>query len=841
SWWTNDWHFFVFSKKADVKQVWIDGQYFFEGIGTTPLPTDLSELFIGSNSDGGGLLHGLVDDFSIFSTALTQQQIEQLFSGTAPTALPAGAGLIAYWDFNDTPSIGQFARVSPSPDAATAAPDLIEIVHIDGATAWTEANVSLRVNGIQVTPTFTRDGATVTLRYVPATLFAAQTTYTASLTYPGEGGTPATTEWQFTVGPYTRDVIASRLGTLWGGATFTPGGGGRTGQAGDFALDLPAAPAGAVSVADGSFLNPAAADDTLTVSFWQKVRVVRNASAFWFNSPSSPESTRGFQAHVPWSNQNIYFDSTGCCATDETRINLGVNEDTVPGYTDVTWWYEWRHYAFVKRAEVKEVWIDGVLFLSGFGIPLPTDFTNLVLGGGPNAGGNPAAGLLDDFAIFDTALTEAQIQALASGTAPNAVAGSPGLIALWDFNDVPAEGLFINFVPSPGSATAVPNQVQVTHLQGSAAWDTNRVTLTIDGSPVAATVGIEGGILTVNYVPDPIFAPSSTHTAVLSYPGAGGQSATREWSFTVGSYTLDTVKGYLGLLTGPAQFTADGGGHSGQPGDYAIDLGTVNARQSVHILDASFINDSTRVADALSVAGWQKLHQISDSAFFWGNSPSSSGSSRGFSAHSPWSNNSLYFDTVGCCDAATQRINGSITDFPGYSGEVTWWEDWHHLVFLKQGEIKQIWIDGQLFLEGSNTSPLPTDFTEAWIGFDPPDNATLRGVVDDVAIFGTGLTQEQITTLASGTLPSALPASAGLLAYWNFNDPPPDVGPTPVLSITRDGDNIRVTSVPQPLPSSFVVQTAPALSGPWTPQAALTPPFTLAIGDAEVFVRVVSP
>ena len=46
------------------------------------------------------------------------------------------------------------------------------------------------------------------------------------------------------------------------------------------------------------------------------------------------------------------------------------------------------------------------------------------------------------------------------------------------------------------------------------------------------------------------------------------------------------------------------------------------------------------------------------------NSPGSP-NNRGFHSHTPWSNQNIYFDTVGCCDGATQRISADIQTFPG--------------------------------------------------------------------------------------------------------------------------------------------------------------------------------
>lgn len=45
-----------------------------------------------------------MDDFDVYSTALSVTQIDSLAKGTAPGAVSGNPGLIAHWDFNDAAS-----------------------------------------------------------------------------------------------------------------------------------------------------------------------------------------------------------------------------------------------------------------------------------------------------------------------------------------------------------------------------------------------------------------------------------------------------------------------------------------------------------------------------------------------------------------------------------------------------------------------------------------------------------------------------------------------------------------------------------------------------------------
>ena len=117
---------------------------------------------------------------------------------------------------------------------------------------------------------------------------------------------------------------------------------------------------------------------------------------------------------------------------------------------------------------------------------------------------------------------------------------------------------------------------------------------------------------------------------------------------------------------------------------------------------------------------------------------------------------------------------------------------------IKNVGTKQIWIDGQLFLEGPpavDSAALPTDFTRIWLGAEGggPDAGVvnnMHGLIDDFAVFGTALTQAQVQQLASGTLPSALPASAKPLAYWDFNDV---TVARPPVTIARAGGSVTLS------------------------------------------------
>ncbi|MCF7766006.1 MAG: hypothetical protein K9N62_20250 [Verrucomicrobia bacterium] len=344
------------------------------------------------------------------------------------------------------PAEGGFVTQAPASNAANVSPvPQVTIVHRDGKSAWTAANTSIMFDGAAVTSSFSKVGNVATLTYKGNGVLASESEHTVTLGYPDPAGKAATTTWTYTVAKFQGPVLDKVGGVpalLNGSGDLSGDGTGKTGKAGDRAFDLGT---GGVSglIPDASFINASTAQsDALTFSIWTKGNGVRNSSIFWADSPSSSGNQRGFQAHTPWGNNNIYFDTAGCCDGVTQRISAAT--DTLTGYTDTDWWNDttWHHFAFTKDGATKKIWIDGKLFLEGQNTsPLPSDFTQVWLGaegGGSSGNANNMHGLLDDYAVFGTALGEADIAKLVAGDAPTTLAASTKMLAYWSFDEITA-------------------------------------------------------------------------------------------------------------------------------------------------------------------------------------------------------------------------------------------------------------------------------------------------------------------------------------------------------------------------------------------------------------------
>ena len=241
------------------------------------------------------------------------------------------------------------------------------------------------------------------------------------------------------------------------------------------------------------------------------------------------------------------------------------------------------------------------------------------------------------------------------------------------------------------------------------------------------------------------------------------------WGFddeAPGSSSLDSVAGVSMVFEGDASLGSLGSGFSGQADDLALDLGTTGSADQLNhgIVDSTTsggieflksINAAT-AEDQLSVAFWQRWHSggVRNSSTIWFQSPSAGNGDRGFQSHLPWGNQILYFDTSGCCGSPQTRLNGSINELSANFD----WTEWHHFALIKNGPAKEIWIDGELFLnQSSGAAPLLSDWTALVLGHAATEpQYAMHGLVDDLAIYGAALEADQIRGLAQGQSPLGL-------------------------------------------------------------------------------------
>jgi hypothetical protein len=613
------------------------------------------------------------------------------------------------------------------------------------------------------------------------------------------------------------DAIKGFAGVLQNGAVYSADGTGRTGQPGDKAIDLgfTAGADTAVRVADGGFLNLGAAQDEIAVSFWQQLNGLAASSSFWGESALS--SGRGINGHATYSDGTFYWDSAGCCGAD-TRLSAPspVNLSDPP---------DWHHIVLQKKGATKEIWLDGTLVTSSdTARPLPLDFTVLHIGS--DAGTANITGLIDDFVIYADALTQEQIEALAQGAVPTSIVPPSSDTDGDGMDDAfeTANGLNPNVDDSLGDLDSdgmtnfaeylkntKPNNPDTDGdgVRDGAETDTglfvdlnNRGTnpLAVDSDADGLADGVENPTLPFVDQNQPGTSPAnrdsdgdnvgdgleirfgSNPTLASSTPlNPAALDLLAFWPFddaTDPAKAVDVHRSLEATVSDSVIYTDGGGGRTGGANDRSLDYGMTQGTQAVTVMGAEWLNLASS-QNQMAVSFWQNLHQVTSSTVVKMASPSSTGTERGFSAHATWSDNNFYFDTAGCCDGATQRVFISIDAYTTAGLPEGEFRDalnlvgtWNHFVLQKNGDSKEIWVNGVPLLIGTNTGPLPVDFTNLFIGTGI-NTESILGYLDDFAIFADALTPDQIARLAAGESPLALlsgaPAPALAFSAVSFN------------------------------------------------------------------------
>ncbi len=185
-----------------------------------------------------------------------------------------------------------------------------------------------------------------------------------------------------------------------------------------------------------------------------------------------------------------------------------------------------------------------------------------------------------------------------------------------------------------------------------------------------------------------------------------------------------------------------------------------------------------------------------------------------------WGDSTIYFDTGGGCCDFSQRISKNITTFPGVTDAASYLSSWRHFVIQKNGDKKEIWIDGQLYHEGINIAALPSNFSLLAIGSDSGGGDNTHGDLDDFAVFASALTPAEIGKLFTGTPPDQIrPVTASAAKFTKFTK---NANGTFTIEWTGGG----------------TLQAAPAVNGPWADVPGAASPFTFPPSGAALFGRV---
>ncbi len=797
------WHHYAFIKNGESKQIWVDGLLLAEQTeGVGPLTADYTKINIGS--DGGGAYpNAVIDDFAIFKGALTEAEIKKFAAGNSPGVPPLDTdkdGMPDNWEteYGFNPNDAKDAALDFDKDGVT---------NLDEFKAGSDPIDVTKPSLLSATGSATFN--TITLTFSEALDPTTSTTLANYSVSPSLAVTAATVK---------KNVVTLTTAAQAPGATAYTVTASKVTDGSKNVIGTPN------SASFYSYIL--ATQGVMKISVWKGINgtPVQNL----LDDPRYP-ATPDYTAAL------FSFNSRDALPSDSLE-NYGA---TMEGYLTPTESGRYRFFDYSDDASQ--------LFLS-------TDDkeANLVQIA-------EQTGCCTFFTEPDSALTSEPI-ALVAGKKyfvrliyKEGGGGDYGQVAWRKEGDAtpagslkpipgkflssavglasPPEGAFVTQSPGVNQKGVSPaGKINIAHRDGKTAWTDANVSLKFDGAAVKPTITKDGTVISLSFKPDGLFASGSVHTIDIAHLDAGGKATSTSWSFTSGTYngtTTDKVAGYPGLLLGASAYTADALGHTLKAGDKAID--TTKKGGPVAVYSEAFLAgvNAATAKDELTVSFWQKKHDTADSSAFTVDSPTA-GNNRNFHAHAPWSNQNVYFDTVGCCDGTTQRITADISTFGDYTTgdprDNLWWTtQWHHWVFTKKGSAKNIFIDGKLFLSGDSTNPLKTDSQAFYMGSGSGGNEQSHGLIDDFAVFGTALSEADALALKNGTLPTAL-AGKGLIAFWDFNS-------APVASATISiaaGGKISYTGV-------LFSSDLPA--GPYTAVTGATSPYTTPSTVQKKFYR----
>ena len=208
--------------------------------------------------------------------------------------------------------------------------------------------------------------------------------------------------WKFDEGSGTTTVDSSgrrNHGTLEGSAVWEVGNLGN-----------------AVYIEGASWVEiPPAAWDPIekhvTVAFWAFGGDAQPINHFAFAAYSADDNAaRQASGHIPWSNGNVYWD-TGYDGSAYDRLFTALPAEYHKG--------AWVHWAFTKDGDAGEqkIYINGELFHEGTGYTRPITGVNVFVIGCRGTSGRDQnyAGAIDDFRLYDRALTPEEIAVVMTG------------------------------------------------------------------------------------------------------------------------------------------------------------------------------------------------------------------------------------------------------------------------------------------------------------------------------------------------------------------------------------------------------------------------------------------
>ena len=206
----------------------------------------------------------------------------------------------------------------------------------------------------------------------------------------------------------------------------------------------------------------------VTVAFWSYGDpAIQPQANFTFGAFIDPadNNARVASCHAPWSDGTVYWDTSGTTGVwSPDRISKAASPTDYKG--------QWRHWTFVKNANtgMQSIYLNGVLWLRMTGMTqlmAGNKVTGFTIGDRP-AHDYPYGGMIDDFRLYNRALTDAEIKKLALrpkayGPAPaDGATGVTSPLLQWTRGDTAQwHDVFLGTTPELGPADKKARQTQM--------------------------------------------------------------------------------------------------------------------------------------------------------------------------------------------------------------------------------------------------------------------------------------------------------------------------------------------------------------------------------------------
>lgn len=528
----------------------------------------------------------------------------------------------------------------------------------------------------------------------------------------------------------------------------------------------------------------------ITIEAWFKPEGIQNDYAsIWFTRNGSASPTGIFirpafsnQLRSVWENNN---------STTETP--LIVTND------------QWQHAALVVTQTAKKLYLDGVLFDYNTDTnPTETFDTPTRLGWDDALPGRTFKGLIDEVRIWNTARTEDQIKATQFETLQG---NEEGLLGYWPFDDNATQatdytangyngtlnGVSITQSDLFAPMALVAANTSQTNISAQAGSSNNKLLqLTITTENSASPLVLKSIELNSNGTTTPAdiknitvyYTEANDFFSTSTLFGTAEQTIDAQSFSIAGNQPLQEGINYLWITCDIAE--------NAQPNNI------IDAECIAFTLQGELATkenpETTAPEGKLTIASKLTEPQNNMAIYFTGASdgiqnnveiPALNISSLPVTIEAwfkPEGNQNDYASIWFTRSATTQPTG--IFMRPTYSNQLrSVWEnqnspdpttlivtndEWHHAALVVTATAKKLYLDGELFDYQTNTNPVATFSSPSHIGWDNAlPGRTFRGLIDEVRIWNTARTEEELETYKLQQLTGN---EDNLVGYWNFDD-----------------------------------------------------------------------